>query len=140
MINRRGFLQAASAQLAAGAMIPGLVQSVKAQDVFAQNEEAKVDRRARLARHSPVVRVFDSFSALSVGNGGFAFTVDATGKPAEFTVKSVTETALAVAVVDAVKQWRFKPAMCNGAAVETKVLLPVKIVDDLVALNSYASK
>jgi hypothetical protein len=38
-----------------------------------------VDRRARVARHSPVVRVFESFSALSVGNGAFAFTVDATG-------------------------------------------------------------
>lgn len=38
-----------------------------------------VDRRARVARHSPTVRTFDAYSALSVGNGGFAFTVDATG-------------------------------------------------------------
>ena len=38
-----------------------------------------VDRRARLARHAPVVRTFESFSALSVGNGAFAFTADATG-------------------------------------------------------------
>ena len=46
----------------------------------ARRERAEpIDRKARVARHSPVVRVFDSFSALSVGNGGFAFTADATG-------------------------------------------------------------
>ena len=38
-----------------------------------------VDRKARVDRHSPVVRGFDAFSALSVGNGRFAFTADATG-------------------------------------------------------------
>ncbi len=38
-----------------------------------------MDRRARLARHAPVARRFDAFSALSVGNGSFAFTVDVTG-------------------------------------------------------------
>ena len=68
------------------------------------------------------------------------FTVDATGKPADFSVKSSPDNTLAVAVVDAVKQWRFKPAIRDGAAVATKVSLPVKIVDEFVALNSYASK
>lgn len=38
-----------------------------------------IDRRARVDRHAPVVRGFDPWSPLSVGNGGFAFTVDATG-------------------------------------------------------------
>ena len=68
------------------------------------------------------------------------FTVDATGKPADFSVKSSPDNTLAVAVVDAVKQWRFKPAIVNGAPVSTKVALPVKIVDEFVQLNSYASK
>jgi protein TonB len=64
------------------------------------------------------------------------FLVDATGKPAEFSVKSDTDNMLAAAVVDAVKQWRFKPAMRNGAPVATKVSLPVKIVDESTAPNS----
>ena len=68
------------------------------------------------------------------------FTVDATGKPADFSVKSDSDNTLAVAVVDAVKQWRFKPAIRDGAPVATKVSLPVKIVDEYVLLNSYASK
>jgi hypothetical protein len=84
MINRRDFLQSVSAQLAAAAIAPGLVSEAAAyaeanRGRHAAHVDGKVDRRARLARHSPVVRVFDSLSALSVGNGGFAFTVDATG-------------------------------------------------------------
>jgi hypothetical protein len=38
-----------------------------------------IDRKARVQRHNPVVRKFDLMSPLSVGNGEFAFTADATG-------------------------------------------------------------
>ena len=61
------------------------------------------------------------------------FVVDVTGKPAGFTVKSETDSTLAAAVTDAVKQWRFAPAMNNGVAVATKVSLPIRIIDDSVA-------
>ena len=57
------------------------------------------------------------------------FTVDEQGKPANVAVPSATDETLASAVVDAVKQWKFKPAERNGAPVATKVVLPVKIVD-----------
>ena len=58
------------------------------------------------------------------------FIVDVTGKPADFSVKSATDEALAAAVMDAVKLWRFKPAVSNGKPVATKVALPVKVVDE----------
>ena len=70
-----------SATIAGGALVPhanGRASAVP-DDAHAESQGAPVDRRARLARHSPVVRTFESFSALSVGNGGFAFTADATG-------------------------------------------------------------
>ncbi|UKS26945.1 glycoside hydrolase family 65 [Paenibacillus sp. HWE-109] len=38
-----------------------------------------IDRKALVRRHNPVVRGFDKFSSLTVGNGNYAFTVDATG-------------------------------------------------------------
>lgn len=38
-----------------------------------------IDRDALLERNNPLVTSFDSLSSLSVGNGEFAFTVDATG-------------------------------------------------------------
>lgn len=41
--------------------------------------EEPIDRSALLQRNSPVVTQFDSLQSLTVGNGGFAFTVDATG-------------------------------------------------------------
>ena len=39
----------------------------------------RIDRRAVVRRHNPVVTTFDAGSSLSVGNGRFAFTVDCTG-------------------------------------------------------------
>lgn len=42
-------------------------------------KETPIDREALLARNNPQVSTFDSLASLSVGNGEFAFTVDATG-------------------------------------------------------------
>jgi hypothetical protein len=39
----------------------------------------KIDRYALVERNSPVVKEFEELASLSVGNGEFAFTVDATG-------------------------------------------------------------
>lgn len=61
------------------------------------------------------------------------FIVDAKGKPTDLVVKSDTDSTLAVTVTDAVKLWRFTPAMSNGVAVATKVSLPIRIVDDSLA-------
>jgi protein TonB len=67
------------------------------------------------------------------------FVVDATGKPVQFSVRNTPDDALATTVLDAVKQWRFKPAEADGKPVATKVVLPVKIVDDLLPLNRLAA-
>ena len=40
---------------------------------------APIDRHALVTRHDVVLTNFDTANPLSVGNGGFAFTVDATG-------------------------------------------------------------
>lgn len=40
---------------------------------------AKIDRHALVVRHTPTVNSMDTLSSLSVGNGEFAFTADATG-------------------------------------------------------------
>ncbi len=61
------------------------------------------------------------------------FLVDATGKPADLKLKSETDYALSAAVTDAVRQWRFSPAINNGVPVATRVSLPIRIVDDSVA-------
>jgi hypothetical protein len=38
-----------------------------------------IDRKALVGRNNPVVQSVDTLASLSVGNGGFAVTVDATG-------------------------------------------------------------
>ena len=57
------------------------------------------------------------------------FVVDGAGKPVDLAVKSAPDDRLAAAVLDAVKQWKFKPVERDGVAVETRVSLPVRIVD-----------
>lgn len=47
--------------------------------VCASLQAAPIDRQAVVCRHNPHVTRVDSLSALTVGNGDFAFTVDATG-------------------------------------------------------------
>lgn len=68
------------------------------------------------------------------------FVVDATGKPVDLSVKSPVDAALASAVVDAVKQWRFKPALRDGVPVAAKVVLPVRIIDETLTAAAYAMK
>ena len=40
---------------------------------------AKIDRKALVERNNPHVTAIDTMASLTVGNGGFAFTVDVTG-------------------------------------------------------------
>lgn len=87
----------------------------------------------------PVAVVTPSVSSEYAGSTvELAFTVDATGNPTDLSVKSSPDATLAAAVVEAVKQWRFTPAHFNGAPVATKVVLPVKIVDEALAGPRYA--
>ena len=77
-MRRRDFIGAATQRLALLGVGDQLLRRVEVSPLGGA-AAAAIDRKARVARHSPVVRVFESFSALSVGNGGFAFTADATG-------------------------------------------------------------
>ncbi len=77
VISRRGFLGALAAA--------GL--SAKATNICSQTKTAAINRFALVSRHNPVLRKFEPLSPLSVGNGEFAFTCDATGLqtfPAEY--------------------------------------------------------
>jgi protein TonB len=67
------------------------------------------------------------------------FVVETTGKPVAISVKSISDDKLAVPVMEAVKQWRFKPAEADGKPVATKVLLPVKIVEPALPLDRFAA-
>jgi hypothetical protein len=55
------------------------LQLSSAASVAALHGAEKIDRAALVKRHNPVVKGFDPRACLSVGNGEFAFTADATG-------------------------------------------------------------
>jgi TonB family protein len=67
------------------------------------------------------------------------FTVDAYGKPSNFSVLNFADGYLAETVVDALKQWQFTPAHRAGVPVAEKVILPVHVVDGPAAGEGYAA-
>lgn len=86
----------------------------------------------------PVNVVTPRFSGQSIGEKvEVEFTVTAAGRPEGFSVLSATDYSLADSVVAAVKQWQFAPATKNGVPVDTKVILPVRVVPSTT--NSYAA-
>ena len=42
-------------------------------------KQTPINRQALVIRNNPQITAFDSLASLSVGNGEFAYTVDATG-------------------------------------------------------------
>jgi len=64
----------------------------------------------------------------SGGRVHLEFVVGVDGKPSEFSITFKTSEVLATEVVNAVKQWRFQPAVIDGRPVAKKVMLPVNIV------------
>ncbi len=109
---------------------------------------AKTDEQAYLesCRKVPGVPVPVSVVKPTVGSEysgatvQLEFVVGATGLPEAFSVKSATDDTLAQAVVAAVKQWRFQPAVKDGVPVATKVALPVNIVDESPVASAFAMK
>ena len=69
----------------------------------------------------------------------FEFVVDAAGKASGFSAPSFTDRELVSIVVDALKKWEFKPAVSNGVPVTTKVVLPIRIVDNSASAPRFAA-
>lgn len=88
----------------------------------------------------PIAVVSPHVSAYYAGDRvEIEFVVGTTGKTSDFNVKSSPDSTLSEAVVAAVKQWQFSPALHNGKPEATKVLLPVVIVDQASMSSRYAS-
>jgi protein-glucosylgalactosylhydroxylysine glucosidase len=76
-MHRRTFLDTSARLLAASAIGVHLRPGVAGAQPGAFH--GSIDRRSLVGRHDPVVRRVDPYATLSVGNGRFAFTADATG-------------------------------------------------------------
>jgi TonB family protein len=69
-----------------------------------------------------------------------SFVVDPAGVPQEVAVAETTHEGLAVAAVEAVKQWRFTPVVRDGATVATRVILPVRVARETAWGTRYAAR
>jgi hypothetical protein len=75
-VNRREFIRNTS--LAASSL--GLAPTVTwAADTNQPSHDTPIDRHALVSRHNVILNVYDRDNPLQVGNGSFAFAMDATG-------------------------------------------------------------
>ncbi len=59
--------------------LASLLIAIQCAFASAGESDKPIDRQALVSRHNPVIRKVDVDAALTVGNGGFAFTADITG-------------------------------------------------------------
>jgi TonB family protein len=115
--------------LSLGALAPLAATAKTLEQSYIESCKKSAEIPVPVAVVAPVAHSWDVGQEVQVG-----FTVNTAGYPSDISVVSSTDTELADAVVTAVKQWRFTPAQRNGAAVATRVVLPVRVVDSDVTL------
>lgn len=116
-------------------LLPALA-SAATPDEQAYLESCEKDTRVPV----PVVVVSPSVGPeYHQGSVLLEFTVDPSGKPADFRVASATDEALAKIIVAAVARWRFQPAERDGRPVARRVALPVNVVDPVRIGDRYAA-
>ena len=119
--------------LSLGALLPLAASAKTLEQSYIESCKKGPDVPVPISVVSPEVTGFDIGKSVKV-----EFVVDTTGRTSDITVKSASDRDLADAVVDAVKEWRFAPAVKNGAPVATRVVLPVRIVETPRSAGSLA--
>jgi TonB family protein len=105
--------------------VPFALMAKTPEKAYVESYRGRTGIPAPLAVVSPAVDV--RFAGQQVT---LEFVVDATGKPTLFAPAAPgADAELVAAVVDAVSQWKFSPALVDGLPVAKKVVLPVNIVD-----------
>ena len=110
--------------LSLGALLPFVASAKTLEQSYIDSARKGTDIPVPIAVVAPRVDGYDIGQSVQV-----EFVVDTTGHATGVNIKSASDRAFAEAVVDAVKQWRFTPALHNGAPVATKVILPVRVVE-----------
>jgi TonB family protein len=110
--------------LVLGALAPLAASAKTLEQSYIESCKKSADIPVPVAVVAPVANAWDVGQEVKVG-----FTVNTAGYTSDIQVVSSSDTEFAAAVVAAVKQWRFTPAQRNGAAVATRVVLPVRVVD-----------
>jgi TonB family protein len=115
--------------LALSAIVLGGVLSSSA---FATTAASHANVAQAVAFEAPVLEKMVSPTGLSRHHEGstvtLTMTVDDKGQPSNIRVQGNDEK-LKRSLVSAVSQWQFAPAKKNGVAVQTKIVLPIEIVE-----------
>ncbi len=119
--------------LSLGSLAPFAVSAKTLEQSYIENAKKGPGVPVPVSVVSPEVSSYDIGQVVQV-----EFVVEATGSTSNIVIKSASDRDFATAVVDAVKQWKFTPALQNGTPVATKVILPVRVVEAAKSENRLA--
>jgi protein TonB len=123
-MNHKNILR--TAVLAAGLLSASIASAALAVDSVVATDAASYSAPAPLTIVAPsgIPRRFQNETSR------LSLTIDESGRPRNIELLSARDAALVRHLLPAVAQWRFSPAMKNGRAVATNVVLPIELVDE----------
>lgn len=115
-------------------LVPFVLKAKSVETAYVESYHGRTDIPV------PVSVVMPEVSSRFVGEQVvLEFVVDTTGKPTLIASETpAANTELVAAVLSAVEQWQFAPALADGKPVARKVSLPVKIVDEFGSSSRFA--
>jgi protein TonB len=119
--------------LSLGALLPVVASAKTLEQSYIDACKKGPDIPVPIAVVSPEVTGYDIGQSVKV-----EFVVDTTGRTTDISIKSASDRGFAAAVIAAVKEWRFSPALHNGTPVATKVVLPVRVIETPKSANMLA--
>lgn len=119
--------------LSLGALLPIAASAKTLEQSYIDGCKKGTDVPVPIAVVSPEVTGYDIGQSVKV-----EFVVDTTGRTTDISIKTTSDRDFAAAVIAAVKEWRFSPALHNGTPVATRVVLPVRVIETPKSANMLA--
>lgn len=112
--------------LSLGLIVAPLALSAKSlEQTYLESYTGRTDVPVPLTVVSPVVPAEYAGTTVEL-----EFTIDAKGKPEDIVSRTPVESDLVHLLSRTIAQWKFEPLRRDGKAVPSRVVLPVRIVDD----------
>jgi TonB family protein len=96
---------------------------------------SEVDKQPRIISRPAPVYPFQLRRAGISGSAQIAFLVDTEGRTTQVQAEAATNAEFALAAVAAVSNWRFTPAMKDGAAILCRLSVPLSF-----SISQYQSR
>lgn len=121
--------------LSLGLLAAPLALSAKSpEDAYLESYSGRTDMPVPVKVVTPSIEA--GFAGQTVN---LEFVIDEAGLPRNISVQEKVSRSLAAELTSSVAQWKFVPLKRDGKAVSSRVILPMKIVDEVSSAAKFAA-